>query len=100
MPETGQAGAKTAFLKIHGELERVAADHDWPIGFSIGVALFTNAPSNFDEALKIADSLMYRVKQSGKNDVLCQEQAVADGVCRTGLPFRQPSVEINETLLA
>ena len=77
MPETGQAGAKTAFSKIHEELERVAVDHNWPIGFSIGVALFTNAPSNLDEALKIADGLMYRVKQSGKNHVLCQEQAVA-----------------------
>jgi diguanylate cyclase (GGDEF)-like protein len=79
MPETGQAGAKTAFSKIQEELERAATDHNWPIGFSIGVALFPNSPPSLDEALKIADSLMYRVKQTGKNDVLCQEQAVAAG---------------------
>ncbi len=79
MPETGHAGAQTAFSKIHGELSHVAADRNWPIGFSIGVALFANAPSSFDEALKIADSLMYHVKQTGKNDILCQEQTVVAG---------------------
>jgi diguanylate cyclase (GGDEF)-like protein len=90
MPETGHAGAQTAFSKIHGELSRVAADRNWPIGFSIGVALFANAPPSFDEALKIADSLMYHVKQTGKNDILCREQTVVAGYAGQGVPSGTP----------
>jgi diguanylate cyclase (GGDEF)-like protein len=76
MPETTDAGAQTAFAKIHDELQRDAAAHSWPIGFSIGVALFQSAPSSVDEALKVADALMYRAKQAGKNNVLYEEPGI------------------------
>ncbi len=82
MPETGYAGAHTAVAKIHEELVRESAAHNWPIGFSIGVAVFPAAPPTVDEALKAADGLMYRVKQTGKNGVLCEEcAAVVEETC-------------------
>ncbi|MDA1043753.1 MAG: hypothetical protein O3C57_00870 [Verrucomicrobia bacterium] len=52
-----------------------SADRGWPVGFSIGAVVFSTASSTFDETLKIADQLIYRVKKSGKNNILYQEQA-------------------------
>lgn len=73
MPETGVAAAHSAFNKIHQELKSQAAQAQWPVGFSIGVAVFTKAPSNLDEAINFADRLMYRVKESGKDQVVIEE---------------------------
>ena len=74
MPETVLAGARTAMETVHGELLNKAVASDLPIGFSVGVAVFSGAPSTVDEALRLADGLMYRAKQAGKNRVICEEQ--------------------------
>jgi diguanylate cyclase (GGDEF)-like protein len=74
MPEISYAGAQVVFARIHEELAQDATDHGWPIGYSIGVAVFPKNPPTIDEALKLADHLMYRVKQEGKNDVIYEEQ--------------------------
>ncbi len=74
MPETDAAGARAAFAKIRTELLREAAEKKYPIGFSIGIAVFPAPPHSLDEAINAADRLMYRVKTSGKNDWLCEEQ--------------------------
>jgi len=55
-------------------LKTAAADGGWPVGFSIGVAVFPAVPASIDEALKVADSLMYRVKKAGKNNLIYEEQ--------------------------
>lgn len=73
MPETGLAAAQVAFAKIHHELTSNKELARWPIGFSIGIAVFVTAPANLDDALNIADRMMYRVKASGKNRVLIEE---------------------------
>jgi diguanylate cyclase (GGDEF)-like protein len=75
MPETDYAGARMAFAKIHADLVRKTAHSGLFVGFSIGVAVFPEGPRDFDEALDVADRLMYRVKTVGKNDVICEEQA-------------------------
>lgn len=74
LPETELGGAQVLFCKIHEELTRVAAKGNWPIGFSIGVAVFSVIPGCIDNALKMADDLMYRVKKSGKNNLVFEEQ--------------------------
>ena len=74
MPETGFAGARTAFAKIQQELRLMAAAEGHPVGFSIGVAVFPSAPPSVADAIKVADALMYRVKTSGKNHLICAEQ--------------------------
>lgn len=44
-------------------------------GFSIGVAVFFRLPKDGDEAVGIADRLMYQVKKSSKNSVKYYEVA-------------------------
>lgn len=75
MPETGAPAAQSAIAKIHHELVKHCALKQWPVGFSIGVAVFATAPASLDEAISFADRLMYRVKNSGKNEVLLEEYA-------------------------
>lgn len=88
LPESDSAGARVMFTRIHEELQSAADAGDWPIGFSVGVAVFTAVPDSIDDALKIADSLMYRVKKAGKNNLLYEEHTALHGrqeqVLRTG----------------
>lgn len=70
LPETSETGAKSAFSKLRKNLALAMKEHNWPVSFSIGVISFDLPPSNFDEAVKLADALMYRVKKNGKNNIL------------------------------
>lgn len=73
MPETATADARAAVTKMHRELVSHCASQHWPVGFSVGVAVFITAPPSLEEALGFADRLMYRVKQTGKNAVVVEE---------------------------
>jgi diguanylate cyclase (GGDEF)-like protein len=70
LPETSEAGAIIAFNKLRKNLALAMQKHNWPVGFSIGVISFDLPPANFDDAIKLADALMYQVKKSGKNNIL------------------------------
>ena len=74
LPGTDIDGAQVLFSRMHEELTRVAAKGNWPIGFSVEVAIFSVIPGDIDNALKMADDLMYRVKKSGKNNLVFEEQ--------------------------
>jgi GGDEF domain-containing protein len=75
LPETGLAGARTFFTALRESLIDLAAQNYWPVGFSIGVAVFHSPKANPDDAIRHADGLMYRVKHSGKNNVPIEECA-------------------------
>ena len=77
MPETGLEGARAAFTKIQTDLNRAVGEKKYPLGFSIGVSVFPAVPASLDDAIHAADRLMYRVKSSGKNRFLCEEQLVS-----------------------
>ena len=70
LPETNETGAQAVFNKLRMNLAQAMQAHNWPVGFSIGVISFDLPPENFDEAVRLADALMYRVKKSGKNNIL------------------------------
>jgi diguanylate cyclase (GGDEF)-like protein len=70
LPETDEAGSKFMFETLKAHLMDEMKSHNWPISFSIGVVSFDSPPSDLDEAIKIADALMYRVKATGKNNIL------------------------------
>jgi len=70
LPETNEAGAKSEFNKLRKNLAQAMQKNNWSVGFSIGAISFDLPPSNFDEAIKLADALMYQVKKSGKNNIL------------------------------
>ncbi|WP_372677404.1 GGDEF domain-containing protein [Desulfosarcina sp.] len=72
LPETTYSGAATVFGNMRESLLKKAGEKGWPIGLSIGVAVFLTAPSNLNEAIRLADTLMYRVKKSGKNQLLIE----------------------------
>jgi diguanylate cyclase (GGDEF)-like protein len=69
LPETTYSGAVAVFENLRDRLLQEAGERLWPIGFSIGVAVFGTAPASAEEAVRLADELMYRVKNSGKNKV-------------------------------
>jgi diguanylate cyclase (GGDEF)-like protein len=69
LPETDRVGAEVIFRRLHGTLLELAVQSGWPIGFSIGVAVFASPPLAADDALHVADELMYRVKRGNKNDL-------------------------------
>jgi diguanylate cyclase (GGDEF)-like protein len=84
LPETDLAGARLAFEKLHDRILKITSDRGWPIGLSIGVAVFPEAPPNVVDALKYADSLLNRVKQENRGEIVYEVftggQANARGV--------------------
>lgn len=75
LPDTDLAGARTFFTELRQSLIDLAARNRWPVGFSIGVAVFHSSVANPGEAIRCADGLMYKVKSSGKNNILFEEYA-------------------------
>lgn len=75
LPEATFDEAQVVFGKIRDALMQDCAGFDQQVGVSIGVAVFNSVPSTIDEAMKIADRLMYRVKNAGKNNTIYEEQA-------------------------
>jgi diguanylate cyclase (GGDEF)-like protein len=72
LPDTSGDQAEQRFRDLHRRLLEEAARQDWPIGFSIGVASFEQPLASLDESLQVADALMYRVKNAGKNAILIE----------------------------
>ena len=67
-PETGETNAKTAIEKVQEVLIGVVRKHNWPVTFSIG-AVTCYKLCDIDELIKQADTLIYSVKESGKNRI-------------------------------
>jgi diguanylate cyclase (GGDEF)-like protein len=73
LPDTDYPGAQAFFYPLQNSLLRLARSNHWPLSVSIGVAVFHTPSTNLDEAIQIADALMYKVKKSGKNSILIEE---------------------------
>ena len=73
LPDTEYSGAQTFFQQIHYSLLKLASTNHWPLGVSVGVAVFLPPPASPEEAIQIADTPMYKVKHSGKNSILFEE---------------------------
>lgn len=69
LPETGPKSARQFIERIRDRLTRDVQEHGWPVTFSIGVVTFMSPPIDVNEAIRIADSLMYSAKNSGKNTI-------------------------------
>jgi len=67
--ETSAEAVQLAIPKLQRALLEAMTSHNWPITFSIGTVTFLSPPESIDAMLNIADSLMYDVKQSTKNNV-------------------------------
>jgi diguanylate cyclase (GGDEF)-like protein len=69
LPETGPKAARRFIERIRDRLTLDVQEHGWPVTFSIGVVTFMRPPIDVNEAIRIADSLMYSAKNSGKNTI-------------------------------
>jgi diguanylate cyclase (GGDEF)-like protein len=69
LPGTDAEGASIVLGRLHESLQRDAARHGWPIGYSIGSVTYTAAPASVDLMVSRTDRLMYEVKRAGKNAV-------------------------------
>ncbi len=73
LPDTGAAAARGFMAQAMDRLEREAAQSNWQVSFSVGVASFRVPPMTVDVALGSADELMYQAKRSGKRRVVYKE---------------------------
>ena len=68
-PETGKEQVREVISKIQKILMEEVWKNKWPISFSIGVVTSLKGSHTIDEMVKTADTIMYKVKKNGKNNV-------------------------------
>lgn len=69
MPETDRDSAEKVADRLRDELDQSVRAVDRPVTFSLGVLTCERPPESVDRLVELADSLMYRVKRTGKNRV-------------------------------
>jgi diguanylate cyclase (GGDEF)-like protein len=69
MPETSSDQARVVVNRLLEKLLEAMRQNGWPTTFSIGVVTYLAAPESAGALLKMADDLMYSVKNAGKNDI-------------------------------
>ena len=69
LPETNLEAAKTVMGAIQTHLIDEIHKKNWSATCSIGVLVFTEIPPTVEELIAAADTLMYAVKQNGKNSI-------------------------------
>lgn len=76
LPEIGYDAAVEAGRKISVALNKALRDYP-PVSASVGVAWFAKVNQPFPEMLKMADELMYEVKESGKGGMRSRRYTAA-----------------------
>lgn len=66
---TDRKKSQSAIQKIRGHLLDRMRALDCKVTFSIGLMTFETAPSDIDHMLNLVDTLMYEVKNSGKDNI-------------------------------
>jgi diguanylate cyclase (GGDEF)-like protein len=69
LPGAGLDGARADLRTLHAALHAATGGISPAIGFSVGAVTFADPPGSGFELLDLADRLMYRVKQEGKDRV-------------------------------
>lgn len=76
LPNTTLAGARFYFSNLHCVLENEMRQRGWSmLGISIGAAVFDGNIPELAEALRLADSLMYRAKKNAQPRVIVEAVA-------------------------
>lgn len=71
LPESGAAAAAVVGRKLHAAVRQVLAGGTHPVTCSIGVVTCLRPPASADDFVRMADALMYQVKNMGKDAVAC-----------------------------
>jgi diguanylate cyclase (GGDEF)-like protein len=67
LPETDYEPAQIVLQRIQIQLLEMVNLQQFPISFSMGAITYLTVPDSVDKALEQVDTLMYTVKNSGKN---------------------------------
>ena len=73
LTETNQKQARIVTDKMREKLLAEMHKENWAVTFSIGVLTCVKPPKTVGEVIKTVDSLMYEVKNNGKNSVRFEE---------------------------
>jgi diguanylate cyclase (GGDEF)-like protein len=68
-PETSHERAAVALQKVTDQVDELMQLEGWPVTLSIGAVTFEQPPATADEAIRVVDHLMYRVKREGRDGV-------------------------------
>lgn len=71
-PMTDYQAANNTIRRLRDILCNMVSQKNWPVTFSIGVVTFESLPKSIDDAIRIADNLMYKIKHGGKNNIAHQ----------------------------
>ncbi len=69
LPDADRAAAEEAIGRMRRIFSQEAARQGWPVSLSIGLVLFQSPPEGPDQMVKLADQLMYQVKNGGKDGI-------------------------------
>jgi diguanylate cyclase (GGDEF)-like protein len=69
LPSTRQPDAEIVLSKVLAGLQKAMQDSSFPVTFSMGVVTCVTPPLAAEHLINMADELMYRVKNSTKNDI-------------------------------
>ena len=69
LPSARQSEAEVVISKVRPNLLGAIRDKNWPITFSMGAVTCLASPHSAEQIIKMADQLMYEVKNSTKNDI-------------------------------
>ncbi|MFI4875632.1 MAG: GGDEF domain-containing protein [Blastopirellula sp. JB062] len=69
LPDATQAQAEIVIERVQTRLNQAMATENWPVTFSIGVAVYHEPEIDADVLLHGADQLMYDVKRNAKDGV-------------------------------
>ena len=67
LPDTGSESALQILDRLRSQLDKLMAQNNWPVTFSIGLGVFNRPGLSPEEIIHRCDVLMYRVKDHGKN---------------------------------
>jgi diguanylate cyclase (GGDEF)-like protein len=69
LPETSEAAAQVIVPRLRLALLAAMKKHQWPVTFSIGALTCRQAPADHQELIRLADQLMYTVKNASKDAI-------------------------------
>lgn len=73
MPETDQTSAREVLHRMKAKFGLEMQKWNYPVSMSIGCITVYDPSATADDIIKKADALMYNVKNSGKDDLICGE---------------------------
>ncbi len=75
LPDTSLEQARHFLQRLSEQIVSAMKQKEWPITASIGAVTFEPPPELVEQALHVADELMYRVKTMGKNHFLIERSS-------------------------